>query len=120
MAPSEVPASAQSTHLLETAEVEVQRFWLVVVRGADSGLTHASESDRVVIGTHEPADFALHDDAVSRFHCEIAVAGGRAVVRDLGSRNGTLLDGVAVAVAYPRPGAILALGRTEIRFEPRE
>jgi DNA-binding NtrC family response regulator len=49
----------------------------------------------------------------------VSVAEGRALVRDLGSRNGTLLDGVAVVAAHPRSGSTLTLGRTEIRFELR-
>jgi DNA-binding NtrC family response regulator len=95
----------------------VQRFRLWVQSGADAGVNHASSGDRVVIGTHESADLVLHDDTVSRFHCEICLVDGKPTVRDLGSRNGTLLDGVSILAAHPRPGSSLALGRTEIRFE---
>ena len=45
---------------------------------------------RVVLGRHESADLVLHDRAVSRFHFEVAIQGGEAVLKDLGSRNGTL------------------------------
>src|SRR5262249_45092434 len=38
-------------------------------------------------------------------------------LRDLGSRNGTLIDAVPVREAYLRPGAVLTLGRTQLRFE---
>jgi DNA-binding NtrC family response regulator len=100
-----------------TSHTDVQRFWLVVRSGADAGTTHASTRDRVVIGTHESADLVLHDDTVSRFHCEISLVEGRPVVRDLGSRNGTLLDGVAILAGHPLAGSVLTLGRTEIRFE---
>src|SRR5262249_39432634 len=73
--------------------------------------------DRVVIGTHESADLVLRDDTVSRFHCEICLVEGRPVVRDLGSRNGTILDGVSILAGHPQAGSVLTLGRTEIRFE---
>src|SRR5262249_17020235 len=52
-----------------------------------------------------------------RFHCEITPVDGLLMVRDLGSRNRTLVDGVPVREAYLRPGAVLTLGRTQIRFE---
>jgi two-component system response regulator GlrR len=111
----------QGTRALEgggrARHADVQRFWLVVLSGADAGATHASSGDRVILGTHESAGFVLHDEAVSRFHCELCLVDGRPVLRDLGSKNGTLLDGVAVGVAYPRAGSVLTLGRTEIRFE---
>ena len=115
------PESEQETSPLEGAgpatHAEVQRFWLVARTGADAGATHASSRERVVIGTHETADFRLRDDTVSRFHCEISLAGGRPLVRDLGSRNGTILDGVPVLAGYPRGGSTLKLGSTEICFE---
>jgi transcriptional regulator of acetoin/glycerol metabolism len=59
----------------------------------------------------------LTDGTVSRFHCELTIEHGRATVRDLGSKNGTVVDGVAVLAAYLRPGATLSLGRTNLRFE---
>lgn len=42
------------------------------------------------------ADVVLRGGSVSRRHCEIARRGDRVVVRDLGSRNGTLLSGVPI------------------------
>lgn len=73
----------------------------------------------MVIGSHESADLVLQDEAVSRFHCEIDVRAGRPVLRDLESRNGTLLDGVSVLAAIPKDGALLSVGRTKVRFELR-
>jgi two-component system, NtrC family, response regulator GlrR len=100
-------------------EHEVQRFWLVVTQGPDAGATFTSAGERAVIGTHESADLVLKDETVSRFHCEIDRSGGAAVARDLGSRNGTAIDGVAVVAGYLREGSTLLVGRTELRFELR-
>jgi transcriptional regulator with PAS, ATPase and Fis domain len=97
----------------------VQRFWLRVCTGPQAGVAFHSEAERVVLGTHASADLVLEDETVSRFHCEIEVHGGRALVRDLGSRNGTCVDGVSVREAWLHPGAALALGTTELRFELR-
>src|SRR5262245_33873344 len=94
-----------------------QRFWLHVTSGPDTGTTFSSSGDRIALGTHASADVILHDSTVSRFHCEIAPMENRPMVRDLGSRNGTLIDAVSVREAYLRPGAILTLGRTQLRFE---
>jgi transcriptional regulator with AAA-type ATPase domain len=97
--------------------VLVRRFRLVVVGGVDAGTTCVSDGERVVIGKHKSCDLMLKDRTVSRFHCEITVDNGRAMVRDLGSRNGTLLDGAAIEQAYPRSGSILTLGGSQIRFD---
>src|SRR5580692_9445452 len=96
---AEAPEGAQSGEATLTVQsgsgerlthALVQRFWLVVVKGPDVGATFTSASERAVIGTHESADFVLHDETVSRFHCEIDRSTGVAVIRDLGSRNGTV------------------------------
>lgn len=56
-----------------------------------------------VLGRAE-ADVALRGASVSRRHCEIARDGARLVVRDLGSRNGTLVRGVPLAGALELGG----------------
>jgi len=75
-----------------------------------------SAGDRVAIGTDEGAQLCLGDRAVSRFHAEIEIVDGRALVKDLGSRNGLVVDQVPVIQAPLRDGAVLTLGRTQLRF----
>jgi two-component system response regulator GlrR len=95
----------------------VREFRLAVVAGPDAGKTHRARRARTVIGTHESADFVLHDRSVSRFHCELSLSGGTAALRDMESRNGTRIDDVPVMHAPLRSGATLAIGRTRLRFE---
>ena len=73
-------------------------------------------AERMVIGADPRADLEITDGAMSKFHCEIRIRDGAAVVRDLGSRNGTLVDRVPVIEAPLRDGAVLSLGRTQLRF----
>ncbi|HEY0476315.1 MAG TPA: sigma 54-interacting transcriptional regulator [Kofleriaceae bacterium] len=73
-------------------------------------------AERIVIGADPKADLVVDDGAMSKFHCEIRIREGAAVVRDLGSRNGTLVDRVPVIEAPLRDGALLSLGRTQLRF----
>ncbi|HZS40068.1 MAG TPA: sigma 54-interacting transcriptional regulator [Polyangia bacterium] len=109
-----------TTHDAPSASGEralVRRFQLRVVEGPDAGAVHVSRGERLVIGTHESADFRVKDRTVSRFHCELELVDGRVQVRDLNSRNGTEVDHVAVAQAWLRGGATLTLGQTRVRFE---
>jgi two-component system response regulator GlrR len=94
----------------------IQRFELGVEAGPDTGRTAASRGARLVIGSEAGAELQLDDSAVSRFHCEVVAEGDRIHVRDLGSRNGTSVDGVAVVDAILHPGAVLGIGRNLIRF----
>jgi two-component system, NtrC family, response regulator GlrR len=97
----------------------VGRFRLTLTRGAGAGRNFTSSVERTVIGTQEHVDLRLEDPTVSRFHCEIVARGDRFVVRDLGSRNGTTVNGVSVIEAHLASGAALRLGNAELLFELR-
>jgi transcriptional regulator with PAS, ATPase and Fis domain len=101
----------------QTKHALVRRFRLTVIDGPDAGAACSSTGERLVIGTHVSADFHLRDRTVSRFHCEIVLSDGRARLRDLGSRNGTAIDGVAVQQAFLRSGSLMSVGRTRVRFD---
>jgi len=103
--------------LADDGHALIRQFFLRVMVGPDAGVQYISAKERTVIGTQTGADLLLSDPTCSRFHCEIEIAGGQATLRDLGSRNGTLIDAVPVLVAPLRDGALLTVGRTQIRFE---
>ena len=65
---------------------------------------------RMVLGRGEQCAIRLSDSAVSRAHAEIAQHGGTMTIRDLGSTNGTFVDGQRIAVAELHPGQILRFG----------
>jgi two-component system response regulator GlrR len=98
------------------AEV-LRSFELEVLEGPDTGAKWRSSGRTCAIGTADGCDFALSDPTVSRWHCELRVEAERIRVRDTGSRNGTLLDGVRVVEAFIRGGSVLRLGRTAIKFD---
>ncbi len=95
----------------------IAQFRLRVVSGIDAGATFESRGERAMIGSHKSADFALTDPTVSRFHCELIVHGSGVDIADLGSRNGTVIDGVSVVAAHLKPGAVITLGKTQLHFE---
>lgn len=73
---------------------------------------------RVVIGRDPGASVPLDHRSISRKHCELVEdpAGGH-IVRDLGSTNGTILNGVQVTEAAIHPGDVLQLGNLRIVIE---
>jgi len=74
------------------------------------------ERGRWVLGRSSECDVVLGlDETVSRRHAEIAVRAGTCLVRDLGSCNGTLVNGRSVRRARLRRGDTLVLGETEVR-----
>ncbi|HKP55759.1 MAG TPA: sigma-54 dependent transcriptional regulator [Polyangiales bacterium] len=67
------------------------------------------------IGRDRDCDVVLYDPAVSQRHAQLEPLDGAIWVRDLGSRNGTYVDGVPVQRAVLRHGSTLRLGRSDLR-----
>ncbi len=95
----------------------VRECRLTIVEGPLDGTTHHFAAERLVIGADARADLVIPDPTMSKFHCELRIADGACVVRDLASRNGTLVDRVPILEAPLRDGAMLMLGRTQLRFQ---
>src|SRR5213075_3337768 len=100
----------RSTEVASRRHANVRRFRVRVTSGPLTGVEKVSTGDRLVIGTHKSADLNLNDRTMSRFHCEIVIEDGRPLIRDLGSTNGTVVDGLGVIAAYLPERAILTLG----------
>ena len=97
----------------------VQRFRLRGLTGELEGRSFDSSSDRLQIGSHPLNEIEVRDRTVSRFHCEVFVdREGRAWVKDLGSRNGTRVNGVRVREAELQEGMVLRVGQLELAFIP--
>lgn len=103
---------------------DVRRLRLVVVEGPplviggrSVGKTWDSTGERFSIGKHPSNEVVIEDESVSRFHCEIVILERGPRLRDLVSRNGTLLDGVEIEVAFPRDRSLLQLGKVLVRIE---
>ncbi|MCI0573520.1 MAG: GGDEF domain-containing protein [Myxococcaceae bacterium] len=68
--------------------------WLVQIRGPQLGRKFVLDAPEQVIGRGERCDIVVGLDNVSREHAELALREGRVFVRDAGSTNGTVVNGV--------------------------
>jgi pSer/pThr/pTyr-binding forkhead associated (FHA) protein len=71
----------------------------------------------VVIGRHPRCDVQLDSLQVSRHHCCLIEANGAVLVRDLGSKNGTRINGQRVGSARLGPGDVLSFAHHRFRLE---
>jgi DNA-binding NtrC family response regulator len=88
------------------------------------GFSLASKLSRVKVtegfaqlGSAPGNSLVIDDPTVSRFHAEVRIEENRVLVRDLGSTNGTFIDGVRIKEGFLRAGSRLKLGAAELRFE---
>ncbi len=91
-----------------SAEIHVLKFLTGKYKGEEFPL--GPDGEDCIAGRSSEADLVLADDAVSRKHARFYVERRRTWVRDLGSRNGTLVNGLAVKRHCLRPGDKLAIG----------
>jgi two-component system, NtrC family, response regulator GlrR len=70
--------------------------------------------ERLVVGTGDECDLVLKDPRVSRRHCELFRDGRGIIIRDLGSKNGTLLRGIHVYEARLEAGDAAMLGGSKL------
>jgi hypothetical protein len=80
------------------------------------GKRHPIVKSRTVIGRGSDADITISDAGTSRKHVEILWDGERAMVRDMQSTNGTMLNGRTVTEAALAPDSTVTIGRTDIVF----
>ncbi len=70
----------------------------------------------LTIGRSSEADIVIRDDKVSRIHSSIILWAGDYVIKDIGSRNGTLVNGKTIDVAVLKPGDSIKVGPRTIDF----
>lgn len=80
------------------------------------GRIHRLSAPVTVIGRSTEADIVLDDAGVSRRHAEVHLIDGRARVIDLGSTNGTFVDGERVHAGNLTEGSTITVGRTRIVY----
>ncbi|HYN30629.1 MAG TPA: FHA domain-containing protein [Dermatophilaceae bacterium] len=119
-APAEQPT--ESDHALTRADqatVEALRpgtALLVVLRGPNTGARFLLDDDLVTSGRHPDSDIFLDDVTVSRKHAGFSREGGRFVVRDVGSLNGTYVNRERIDSATLQTGDEVQIGKFRLVF----
>jgi two-component system response regulator GlrR len=93
-----------------------------VVTWSDSGGEHSMQLDKpTVVGSAEGAGIVIPNDrTLSRLHAELDLRDDGLWVRDLGSRNGTVVDGVSVECARVPNGGRVHVGATVLKVQYEE
>jgi hypothetical protein len=80
------------------------------------GQRYALASGRTIIGRGSEADIVIDDPNASRKHVEVLWDGTRAQANDLGSTNGTILNGAQLRSAALASDSVIMIGKTNIVF----
>jgi len=87
------------------------QFQFVMRSGPTPGVTFPLEGDQLVIGRDSSNSVAINDAEISRKHSRLTFQGGKYVLEDLGSTNGTFVNGQRLAgQVVLKPGDVVSLG----------
>lgn len=102
------------------ASQEDRVHFLVVTEGAEHGRIIELGAEAVSIGRTPPCEVVLRDVELSRSHCRVLLHRDGVLVTDLGSTNGTFVDGRRVDGTAPlADGGYLQIGRHLLKYERR-
>ena len=90
---------------------------LVVLSEGFAGRSYELKVDKTTIGRVDDNTFPITEPSVSSHHCEVLLRGNEVFVKDLGSTNGTFINGQKITEGVLKPGQILRLGQIEVRLE---
>lgn len=87
------------------------QFQFVMRSGPTPGVTFPLEGDQLTIGRDSTNGVAINDAEISRKHARLMFQGGKYVLEDLGSTNGTFVNGQRLAgPVVLKPGDVVSLG----------
>src|SRR5512133_2397222 len=116
------PAYGLPADALENRGGQACLLWIGSTRPGNLGRSFRIDKDEIVLGRAPESDLVVADQAASRRHARISrTASGEYVLSDLGSRNGTFVNGVLVRSVPLREGDKIQIGTvTGLRFSFRE
>src|SRR5512138_2454427 len=87
------------------------QFQLIMRSGPTPGAAFALEGDQMTIGRDSTNEIVINDAEVSRRHSRLTFQGGKYVLEDLGSTNGTFVNGQRLAgPRVLKPGEVISFG----------
>lgn len=94
-------------------------FRLVMRTGPTVGKVYPLDKNEVFIGRDLANDISINDPEISRRHARIFLQGNNFILEDLGSTNGTMVNGQRLMGPYMlRPGELIVLGeQVSLLFE---
>lgn len=99
---------------VDASQVEGRVNWIAAIDV--DGVRHELRKGVTVVGRGSDAGIRISDSAASRRHLEFVWDGTNGIARDLGSTNGSKIDGQRFSEAKLTAGTVITIGQTALRF----
>src|SRR5688572_19952246 len=93
---------------------------LLLLSEGFNGRSYELKVDKTTVGRVSDNAFEIPEASVSSHHAEIILRGNDVLIRDLGSTNGTFINGEKITEAVLQPGQTLRFGTVELRLDTGE
>jgi HD-GYP domain-containing protein (c-di-GMP phosphodiesterase class II) len=93
---------------------------LRIKKGPGVGKVYPTKDKSTILGRDPKCDIQLGDKSASREHAEVFKLGEMYFIRDLQSRNGTMVNGELIDEELLREGDIIQIGETEIAYQEKD
>ncbi|MFH1706308.1 MAG: HD domain-containing phosphohydrolase [Planctomycetota bacterium] len=93
---------------------------LRIKKGPGVGKVYPTKDKSTILGRDPKCDIQLGDKSASREHAEVFKLGEMYFIRDLHSRNGTMVNGELIDEELLREGDIIQIGETEIAYQEKD
>lgn len=114
-------SSSSSYGLIKPKKVQLEARELVVVEGPAAGQRVEIGKHPITVGRASLCDFPLEDDFISSRHLRISQQDGNYIVEDLGSTNGSWVEGERLSQPVRiKPGVRIKLGRNTLTIRKVE
>lgn len=113
---SDLQAMAKPSGASASADLGAARSSFLLVSSSLAGQVLEIETAEAVIGRTPDNALVVEHRSVSRHHAKVVVQGGRTRIVDLGSANGTLINGEAYADIELKHADLVELGHVKMRF----
>jgi len=100
--------------LLPVKAPKRDRPYFIVLAGSSLGRMFRIEGDEVILGRATNATVRLEDDGISRNHAKVVMRGNELWIEDMGSQNGTFINGEKVSTQQLKDGDKIQVGATTI------
>lgn len=91
-------------------------YSLHVIKGPEQGKVYPLEGDKITIGRDSSCEISIDDPAVSRHHAKVTFRGSNLTLEDLGSVNGTFINGVRINSDSLMVNDCMTLGKIELQL----
>jgi diguanylate cyclase (GGDEF)-like protein len=122
-APEEQESSPEKTIItsIDGDREKDKHFYIIFLSGPLMGKMHLLEEGTITLGRVGDVDIPINDLGISRKHCAVLFHKGKAILKDLGSTNGTFLNGKRVAEAELREGDKIQISSSTIlKFDQQD